>query len=89
MIEKESSFEIRVSLQISYVSLKIYFFGGFDEIREECCWFQDSRSGICLISTLTSKMPVHCTKHQDLVGEKDERGKALSANAERSAGKLP
>ena len=26
-------------------------------------------------------MPVRCTKHQDLVGEKDERGKALSANA--------
>ena len=36
----------------------------------------------------TSKMPVHCTEHQDLVGEKDERGKALSANVERSAGKL-
>ena len=33
-------------------------------------------------------MPVHCTEHQDLVGEKDERGKALSANVERSAGKL-
>ena len=48
-----------------------------------------SRSGICLISTLTSKMPMHCTEHQDLVGEKDERGKALSANVERSAGKLP
>ena len=26
-------------------------------------------------------MPVHCTEHHDLVGEKDERGKALSANA--------
>ena len=26
-------------------------------------------------------MPVRCTEHQDLVGEKDERGKALSANA--------
>ena len=26
-------------------------------------------------------MHVRCTKHQDLVGEKDERGKALSANA--------
>ena len=25
---------------------------------------------------------------QDLVGEKDERGKALSTNVERSAGKL-
>ena len=36
----------------------------------------------------TSKMPVHCTEHQDLVGEKDEQGKALSANVERSAGKL-
>ena len=34
-------------------------------------------------------MPVRCTEHQDLVGEKDERGKALSANVERSAGKLP
>ena len=33
-------------------------------------------------------MHVRCTKHQDLVGEKDERGKALSANVERSAGKL-
>ena len=44
----------------------------------------------------TSKMPMRCTEHQDaflrvvyLVGEKDERGKALSANVERSAGKLP
>ena len=36
----------------------------------------------------TSKMPVCCTEDQDLVGEKDERGKALSANVERSAGKL-
>ena len=26
-------------------------------------------------------MPVRCTEDQDLVGEKDERGKALSANA--------
>ena len=26
-------------------------------------------------------MPVRCVEHQDLVGEKDERGKALSANA--------
>ena len=34
-------------------------------------------------------MPVRCTEDQDLVGEKDERGKALSANVERSAGKLP
>ena len=25
-------------------------------------------------------MPVRCTEDQDLVGEKDERGKALSAN---------
>ena len=33
-------------------------------------------------------MPVRCTEHQDLVGEKDERGKALSVNVERSAGKL-
>ena len=86
MIEKKSSFEIRISLKICYVSLKIYSFGGFDEIREECCWFHDSRSGICLISTLTSKMPVRCTKHQDLVGEKDERGKALFANVERGVG---
>ena len=46
MIEKKSSFEIRISLKICYVSLKIYSFGGFDEIREECGWFQDSRSGI-------------------------------------------
>ena len=36
----------------------------------------------------TSKMPVCCMEDQDLVGEKDERGKALSANVERSAGKL-
>ena len=36
----------------------------------------------------TSKMPVRCTELQDLVGEKDEGGKALSANVERSAGKL-
>ena len=36
----------------------------------------------------TSKMPVRCTEHQDLVGEKDERGKALSANVERTTGKL-
>ena len=33
-------------------------------------------------------MPVRCTEDQDLVGEKDERGKALSANVERIAGKL-
>ena len=40
-------------------------------------------------------MPVRCTEHEDafvrvvdLVGEKDERGKAVSANVERSAGKL-
>ena len=88
MIEKRSSFEIRISLKICYVSFKIYSFGSFDEIREECCWFQDSRCGISLISILTSKMPMHCTEHQDLVGEKDEREKALSANVERSAGKL-
>ena len=31
-------------------------------------------------------MLVRCTEDQDLVGEKDERGKALSANVERSAG---
>ena len=34
-------------------------------------------------------MPVRCTEHQDLVGEKDERGKALSANVVKSVGKLP
>ena len=34
-------------------------------------------------------MPVRCTEHQDLVGEKDERGKALYANVVKSAGKLP
>ena len=41
----------------------------------------------------TSKMPMHCTEHQDafvwevyLVGEKDERGNALFANAERGVG---
>ena len=33
-------------------------------------------------------MLVRCTEDPDLVGEKDERGKALSANVERSAGKL-
>ena len=33
-------------------------------------------------------MPVRCTEDQDLVGEKDERGKALPTNVERSAGKL-
>ena len=33
-------------------------------------------------------MPVRCTEDQDLVGEKDEREKSLSANVERSAGKL-
>ena len=33
-------------------------------------------------------MPVRCTEDLDLVGEKDERGKALSANVERSAGTL-
>ena len=33
-------------------------------------------------------MLVRCTEDQDLVGENDERGKALSANVERSAGKL-
>ena len=37
---------------------------------------------------LTSKMLVRCTEHKDLVGQKDERGKALYANVERSAGKL-
>ena len=36
----------------------------------------------------TSKMPVRCMKNQDLVGEKDERRTALSANVERSVGKL-
>ena len=47
------------------------------------------------LKIFTSKMPVRCTKHEDafvcvvyLVGEKDERGKAVSANVERSAGKL-
>ena len=41
----------------------------------------------------TSKMPMRCTEHQDafvwvvyLVGEKDERGKALFANLERGVG---
>ena len=41
----------------------------------------------------TSKMPMRCTEHQDafvwvvyLVGEKDERGKALFANVERGVG---
>ena len=44
----------------------------------------------------TSKMPMRCMEHQDafvwvlyLVGEKDERGKALSANVVKSAGKMP
>ena len=37
---------------------------------------------------ITSKMPVRCMEDQDLVGEKDERGKSLSANVERSVGKL-
>ena len=32
---------------------------------------------------------MRCTEHQNLVGEKDERGKALSANVVKSAGKLP
>ena len=31
-------------------------------------------------------MPVRCTERQDLVGENDERGKALSANVESGAG---
>ena len=31
-------------------------------------------------------MLVHCTEHQDLVREKDERGKALFANVERCVG---
>ena len=34
-------------------------------------------------------MPVRFTEHQDLVGEKDERGKALSANVVKIAGKVP
>ena len=33
-------------------------------------------------------MHLHCTVNQDLVGEMVEGGKALSANVERSAGKL-
>ena len=33
-------------------------------------------------------MHVNCTEDQDLVGEKDEQGKALSTNVERSVGKL-
>ena len=33
-------------------------------------------------------MHVRCMEYQDLVGEKDERGKALSTNVERRAGKL-
>ena len=31
-------------------------------------------------------MPVRCTEHQYLVGEKDERGKALFANVVRGVG---
>ena len=31
-------------------------------------------------------MPVRCTEDQDLVGEKDEHGKALFANLERGMG---
>ena len=80
MIEKKSSFELRISLKICYVSLKIYSFGGFDEIREECCWFQDSRSDICLIATLTSKMPVRCTEHQDLVCNAPDSMRQVSAS---------
>ena len=53
--KRKSSFEISILLKICYVSLKIYSFGGFDEIREECGWFQESRSGISLISTLIKK----------------------------------
>ena len=34
-------------------------------------------------------MLVRCMEHQDLVGEKDERGKALSANVVKIVGKLP
>ena len=34
-------------------------------------------------------MPMRCTEHQDLVGEKDEQGKALFANVVKSVGKLP
>ena len=34
-------------------------------------------------------MPVHCMEDQDLVGEKDERGKALSATVVMRVGKLP
>ena len=43
---------------------------------------------LSFVFILTSKMPVRCMEDQDLVGEKDGRGKALSANVERSAGKL-
>ena len=80
LIEKSLVFKYVYRLKMLCFTQNI-FLGGFDEIREECCWFQDLRSGICLIYTLTSKRPVRCTKHQDLVGEKDERGKDLSANA--------
>ena len=31
-------------------------------------------------------MPVRCMEHQDLVGENDELGNALSANVERAVG---
>ena len=38
---------IYISLKISYVSLQIYSLGCFDEVREECGWFQDTK-GFCV-----------------------------------------
>ena len=50
------------------------------------CRMAGTPSSPTLLFMYTSKWPVRCTEHQDLVGEKDERGKALSANLEMSAG---
>ena len=38
---------IYISLKISYVSLQIYSLRSFDEVREECGWFQDTK-GFCV-----------------------------------------
>src|SRR5215216_5710663 len=40
---KHSCFDIHIPLKIYYISLKIYFLGCFDEVREGCGCFQDNK----------------------------------------------
>ena len=42
-MKENSLLLIYISLKKSYVSLQIYSLGCFDEVREECGWFQDTK----------------------------------------------